>query len=946
MARFLLSPGVLTREVDNSQYAATQPVGNVAALVGYAEKGPFEPTIVNGTQEFVRTFGKTLADAPYLAQAAYKYFSQGESLLVTRAGDSRDPELYPQAAQYATKKIRLGEQDIPAVEGTQSFSSTTALAAGTFAPSVDFGFKVVADHRAFPIPQVVETWDVRTHELYNSLTFPNPAGTLLSQTVKASYASLGDNAFKVDYKYESSTTNTIVEEYGQGTRTGTTIGSTLIGTVYKYSNNGDMVADAGNYVSISAEYGAVALGTVDMQAGNDWSAGTGTVEDLVIEIGTSSYTVTLDLETTTAQEVIDHINTKLITAEEAVAGATDISGEFEAFIVKTQTDADGGATYIGIRRLSTSTVVGATSFVITASDVQTTLGLAPKTYNDSEGAYGTWNSEDGAGNSFSGNIFMKKVGIEVSNAESLDDAIDVVVTSPASGEWTLADIVSQIQADLDEGYDGFTTFAGNTSRANVSLVGGKITITTKLAAADGFKSIVRIQNSSSNSLIDLLGGIDLPNDGNQERPIGEAVITLSAAEKGSYGNNLVLRTETKSVQTGPSTVEDYYNIYILLDGKEVSIHQRVSWDDTTSAKFLPTLLADDLYLTMEAEDEDGDFVLERLPDGDWALGTEDLPDGVLMEDANVIDFTVGTDGWTEDVDGIITSMDTDLINALKKIYNSEVYNFNLVAAPGSAASSVQNEVQNLCETRHDCFGIIDAAPFGYGLGVKDNLNHVSEINTMNENLNSSYVGTYWPWLQDYDADNKQYVWLPPSIYALTQMVYTDNVADPWYAAAGLSRGKVTALDVEYSPTRAERDILYGDTNIINPIVKFVGEGIAIWGQKTAQRTKSALDRINIRRLMIYAEKLIARMARGFLFEQNDAANWAAFARQANAILEPIRQRRGLSQYSVVCDATTNTSDLVNQNIMAGKIFVQPTKTIEFIEVEFTINAAGDVEFSE
>jgi len=349
---------------------------------------------------------------------------------------------------------------------------------------------------------------------------------------------------------------------------------------------------------------------------------------------------------------------------------------------------------------------------------------------------------------------------------------------------------------------------------------------------------------------------------------------------------------------------------------------------------------------MEAEDEDGDFVLERLPDGDWALGTEDLPDGVLMEDANVIDFTVGTDGWTEDVDGIITSMDTDLINALKKIYNSEVYNFNLVAAPGSAASSVQNEVQNLCETRHDCFGIIDAAPFGYGLGVKDNLNHVSEINTMNENLNSSYVGTYWPWLQDYDADNKQYVWLPPSIYALTQMVYTDNVADPWYAAAGLSRGKVTALDVEYSPTRAERDILYGDTNIINPIVKFVGEGIAIWGQKTAQRTKSALDRINIRRLMIYAEKLIARMARGFLFEQNDAANWAAFARQANAILEPIRQRRGLSQYSVVCDATTNTSDLVNQNIMAGKIFVQPTKTIEFIEVEFTINAAGDVEFSE
>jgi len=98
--------------------------------------------------------------------------------------------------------------------------------------------------------------------------------------------------------------------------------------------------------------------------------------------------------------------------------------------------------------------------------------------------------------------------------------------------------------------------------------------------------------------------------------------------------------------------------------------------------------------------------------------------------------------------------------------------------------------------------------------------------------------------------------------------------------------------------------------------------------------------------MIYAEKLIAKMARGFLFEPHDSSNWAAFTRQANAILEPIRQRRGLYQYSVVCDASTNTTELINQNIMAGKIYIQPVKTVEFIEIEFTVNATGEVTITE
>lgn len=932
MARFLLSPGVLTREVDNSQYTATQPTGNVAALVGYAEKGPFEPTIVSGIQEFNKVFGKTLEDSPYLAQAAYKYFTQGENLLIVRAGDDRDPDLYPQAAQYATKKVRLGERDLAASAGYETFSRSNDLTAGTFAPGAEFGFKIVGDHRAFLDAKVVETWNAVFNE--NG----GPSADVQDFIVKIAYDKLGDKNFEVDVKENNTSGNFTEQKTGTGSKTGELFGDTISSTVYSYVVNGTFTDDRSRYTRFDGTFGAVVLGNQDMQTGYDFAASN---EELKVELDNVSYVIGLDLACATAGEVVSHINTKLTAAvDESTANIVDLSGDLEAFFMVPKTD---GVTYIGLRRKANVVASASTvGFTLAVSEVGITLGFQPKQYIDSETVYGTFHTEVD-GSVYAGNVLLTK-DVTENGVESFETAIDVALNAPASGNWTLSDIAAQINTAFADGHD---SDINNPARveATIDAASGKVKILTSNAASDGYKSIVRIKNNASNSLIDLLG-IDLPVDGEQEKPVGEAVISLTAAEKGSYGNKLVLRTETKTQQTGATTVENYYNVYVLLDGKEVSVYQRISWNDSTADKFLPTLLANDLYINMEAEDEDGNFVLEMLPDGDWALGTDELPEGVSSLTANVIDYTIGTDGYTVDQDGIVTSMDSDYINALKKLYNPEVYDFNTVAAPGDAASAVQNEIQNLCESRHDCFGVIDAAPFGLGLGVKEKLNHVSEINSMNENIVSSYVGAYWPWLQDYDADNKQYVWLPPSIYALTQLAYTDNVADPWYAPAGLNRGKVTALDVEYSPTRQERDILYGDTNVINSIVKFVGEGIVIWGQKTGQRTKSVLDRINVRRLMIYAEKLIARMARGFLFEQNDAANWAAFARQANAILEPIRQRRGLYKYTVVCDATTNTSDLINQNIMAGKIFVQPTKTIEFIEVEFTINGAGEVEFAE
>lgn len=935
MARFLMSPGVHIREIDQSQYASTAPAGQMAAIVGYAEKGPFDPVIVNGQQDFVETFGKTLADVPYLAQTANKYFAQGNSLLVVRAGDDRDPELYPSAAQYATKKIRVGASDMPATVGYQTFKADEDLPTGSFAPETTFSASVLADHRAFASSKYMETWSTMmewTDLDGTPVSYTDQPQELANGVVKIAMPESDSKSFETDYKVFHAGTQKVGQYYGKGDRTGNSYGSEVSATVFLYQRTGDYTAATNNdYIQVNGSYQALVVGSNNMTTASWATDGT---ESFEVTLNQTQYTVDLNQDAADPDAIVDHINAQLASATDEEGESADISSKLEAFHF-TPSPSD---TRIGLRHTS-------------AAEVGFEMGANPFGWNqgahaDSEAIFGTWMSEDETGATYRGN-FVFEFDEKNESAISFQDEFEVSATSPASGSWALSDIEQQLQESVD---DGYAEYPGDTPRMSVSLdtETGKIKIETSMTppSIDNY-AIVSIGAGSGNSLRSLLNGTDSSVTGEAAQPKGDSLVELFAAEKGEYGNKLVLRTVTEKIQRTPTDVEEIHNIFVLLDGKEVSTYQRVNWTNPLADNYVPKVLESNPYLHMDAEDEDGDSTLSLLPDGDWQLGTTDLPEGVYSSSsiggngirADILEAKVGTNGYTKESEAI-TSMSADFVNALQKIYNPEVYDFNLVVAPGDASSIVQNAVVQLTESRRDCFGVLDAAPFGMGLGVKNKLNTVSEVNEAVSNLNSSYVGAYWPWLQDYDSDNKQYIWLPPSSYALAQMVYTDNVSDPWFATAGLRRGKVTAIDVEYSPTRMDRDLLYGETNIVNPIVKLVGEGIAIWGQKTAQRTQSATDRINVRRLLIYAEKLIANMARGFLFEPNDPANWAAFARQANAILEPIRQRRGLYQYSVVCDESTNPPELVNQNIMAGKIFLQPTKAIEFVEVSFTITAYG------
>jgi len=202
-------------------------------------------------------------------------------------------------------------------------------------------------------------------------------------------------------------------------------------------------------------------------------------------------------------------------------------------------------------------------------------------------------------------------------------------------------------------------------------------------------------------------------------------------------------------------------------------------------------------------------------------------------------------------------------------------------------------------------------------------------------IDSNYTCTYWPWIQERDSENTVNVWLPPTLEVVRNIALTDNVAFPWFAVAGYSRGLTKAIQPRVKLTEEDRDILYEGR--INPMAYFSDEGTIIWGNKNLQVKDSALDRINIRRLLLQARKLVSAVAVRLLFEQNDQIVRNQFLNLVNPILDNIRKERGLVDFRVVL---SDDPEEIDRNEMRGKIFLKPIPSLEFIEVEFNVTPTG------
>ena len=295
-----------------------------------------------------------------------------------------------------------------------------------------------------------------------------------------------------------------------------------------------------------------------------------------------------------------------------------------------------------------------------------------------------------------------------------------------------------------------------------------------------------------------------------------------------------------------------------------------------------------------------------------------------------------------------------LRRAVDMLADPEVVEFNVATIPGVTNPGITDHLINTVESRADALAIIDIEG-GFlphtenadGDSASSNRGSVSSAvsNLKQRRLNSSYACTYYPWVRVTDPVSDSSLWVPPSVVALGTMGSSEVKSEIWFAPAGFTRGGLTegsagvpVTGVRERLTSKERDKLY-EANI-NPIATFPAEGIVIFGQKTLQVTPSALDRINVRRLMVYVKKEISRMAATTLFEQNVARTWNRFLSKVNPFLRSVQARLGLMDFKVVLDETTTTPDLIDRNIMYAKIFLKPAKAIEFIAIDFVITDSG------
>ena len=237
---------------------------------------------------------------------------------------------------------------------------------------------------------------------------------------------------------------------------------------------------------------------------------------------------------------------------------------------------------------------------------------------------------------------------------------------------------------------------------------------------------------------------------------------------------------------------------------------------------------------------------------------------------------------------------------------------------------------SLAQNRTDCIAVVDIVPYD---------STINAAVTQASGFDSSYAATYWPWLQTVDPGSGQTVWAPPSTYIPGVYAFTDASSDPWFAPAGLIRGSLgSVIRAERQLTSGNRDTLY-EANI-NPIATFPGSGIVVFGQKTLQKKASALDRVNVRRLLIALKAYISQISNNLVFEQNTISTRNNFLSQVNPYLESVQQRQGLYAFKVVMDDSNNTPDVVDRNELVGQIYLQPTKTAEFIILDFNVLPTG------
>ena len=292
--------------------------------------------------------------------------------------------------------------------------------------------------------------------------------------------------------------------------------------------------------------------------------------------------------------------------------------------------------------------------------------------------------------------------------------------------------------------------------------------------------------------------------------------------------------------------------------------------------------------------------------------------------------TVAATTVANNIQGVLVS---DYSIAANLLANKDNYDFNILATPGltlqNGTSAITTLLSNV-QDRGDAIYIIDSVSYGQNL---------STVTTQAAAQNSSYASTYWPWLQVVGPETGKLLWVPASVVMPAVYAFTDQVSAAWFAPAGINRGGLPGVvQAERRLSPSDRDTLYSAK--VNPLATFPGTGVVAYGQKTLQTQATALDRVNVRRLLIDLKRYIGGISRQLVFEQNTAVTRNKFLNQVNPYLTTVQQRQGLYAFKVVMDDSNNTADVVDRNQLVGQVYLQPTKTAEFILIDFNITPTG------
>jgi len=507
-------------------------------------------------------------------------------------------------------------------------------------------------------------------------------------------------------------------------------------------------------------------------------------------------------------------------------------------------------------------------------------------------------------------------GAETFNITATNKYLRIKINGGSEIVVTLAEgptrTAAQVAGDIDSAISAYG--AGSIE------VGPNVTVSSTEAGSGTSIEFMSVSNSAYTTLGFNVGSTSGTSTIAAGINLGVNLITVNAVNEGTWGNDLYVAIENRADGT--------FDVAVFYLGVQVERFDQLKRSSVNAT--------DDKYIEkiVNAQSQYIDVV-----DNATELGNphDIAPLTSTGKLSNGKDGILGiSDG---DYIGVTWNPSTDAPTGLYTFADAETININIIAVPGISSTAVINAMLTLCTGRADCMAIIDP-PFG--LRPQEIVDWHNGLGSGNSTaFNSSYGALYYDWLKIYDSYNKVELYVPPSGYIAGVYALNDFVSESWYAPAGLNRGRIlSAVGVRYSPNLGERNLLYGDGNAVNPIVNFVQDGITVWGQRTLQRASTALDRVNVRRLMLYLRKVAANFSRYFVFEPNDPATWRRVRFTFNTLLSDVQSRRGITDYRVICDETINTPARVDRNELWVRILVRPTKAAEFIVIEFVIMPQG------